>query len=159
MTEAEIKKVNDELLDTFKALTKGNPQAIKFLFLWFYYCHEIDDVLDTMEDGRPTLPKEVILRTFARALEVYNDPFYVEHQRVLYPVAAMITNSYANSVQWEHSPQAHHRLIADVLRCCGNEMLVMVAMICGGYEYARKWSAALWEKTWAMQHSPDGRPI
>jgi hypothetical protein len=159
MTKEEQKKINDDLLESFRVITKGNIKAMRFLFIWFYYCHEIDDVLDTMEDGRPIQPKEVILRSYARAFEVYNDPFYVEHQKFLFPVAVLVTNSYADSVQWERSPHEHHRLIADVLRCCGNEMLCAVAYLCGTYDDLRRTSAQLWEKTWQMQHDPTGRPI
>ncbi len=158
MTDAQ-KKDNDELLATFKAITKGNMPAIKFLFLWFYYCHEIDDVLDTMEDGRPVLSKEKILRTYARAFELYNDAFYVENQRTLYPVVVMITNNYADSVQWERDPVEYRRVIADVLCEAGNEMMNMVACVIGGYEWMRHWSPRIREISWTRQHDSTGRHI
>jgi hypothetical protein len=89
------------------------------------------------------------------ALALYNHPFYLKHQKVLFPVILQVTNQFADSVQFERSPLKHRRMIANVLSSCGDEVFFVVAMICGGWSHARKFSAAIRERDFARQHSAD----
>lgn len=141
-----------------KELCRGNPHALVFCDLWYTYCHSIDDILDTMEDGRPTMSKEAILAVFINAAMLYNSPFYVENRHHLYPVVFAVTNQYADSVAWERSPEKHRRTMADVLRCCGDEMLFIVAMIVGGWQHMRQMSGRIRERDWILQHDEHGNP-
>lgn len=117
------------------------------------YCHQIDDLIDNREDGKPTTTPEQILKIPVNALLLYNHPFYMVHREMLMPVVLLVTNAYADSVAWEKSPSASERAIADVIRCCGNEMFFMVALICGGYEHMRRLSPRIREHSWHLQHT------
>ncbi len=138
---------------------KGNRDAIQFCGHWYRYAHFVDDVWDTREDGRPTMSSEKLLEGFITAALLFNSKFFVENRSLLFPIVLMITNQYADSVIWEKSPIAHRRTIADVLRCCGNEMFFIVAMIIGGWEHARNMSPKIRETDWLRQHDAEGNPI
>lgn len=142
----------------YMEICKGDADAILFCSAWMTYCHQIDDIIDTMEDGRPTMEPQEILSTFANAALIYNNPFYIKNQKMLFPVALLITNAYCDVVNYEKSPKKHLRAIADVIRCNGNEMFFMVAMLCGGYNHMRKYSNIIREKSWMLQHDENGNP-
>lgn len=149
----------DKGLEEFcAALCLNNSEAMAFCEMWFIFCHACDDLIDNMEDGRPTTPPENILSTFALAAVLYNSPFYVQHRNMLFPMVLSVTNAYADSVAWERSPIQRRRNIADVLRCCGNEMLFIVAMIIGGWKHARKVSPIIRERSWVLQHDENDQP-
>ncbi len=139
-------------------LCAGNQDAMLFCDLWYRYCHAIDDLLDTIEDGRPTMSKEQILSVFFCAAFLYNSRFYLQNAGALGPVVLMVTNMYSDSVAWEKSPLAHRRAMADVLRTCGDEMYFMIALLCGGLEHMREMSLAIRERDWLGQHDKDGYP-
>lgn len=140
-------------------ICKGDKSAIDFCNCWYRYCHAIDDLLDTMEDGRPTMAKQEILGIFITAALLYNCPFYLANRHHLFPLVITVTNLYGDSVAWERSPMKHHRTMSDVLRCCGDEMLLMVAMICGGWAHMRGISPRIRDRDWCLQHDENGNPI
>lgn len=127
-----------------------------FCDLWMLYCHSIDDLLDTRFDGRPTMDTEEILKIPIYALLLYNSPFYMAHREALCPVVFLVTNAYGDTVKFEGSAGRHTRAIADVIRCCGNEMFFAVALICGGYDHMRKLSPVIRERSWIIQHTEEG---
>lgn len=137
---------------------RGDMSAMTFCDLWFNYCHGIDDLIDTMEDGRPTMKPEAILKLFGIAATLYNCPFYVRNQAALFMPVLTITNAYADSVAWEKSSVSRRRKIADVLRCCGNEMFFVVALIVGGWQHMRDLSPKIRERSWVLQHDENDNP-
>lgn len=141
-----------------KEVCKGDSDAMLFCGLWFGYCHAIDDLIDNMEDGRATTRPEEILKMLVTAAVIYNSNFYRRHQEQLFPMVISITNAYADSVAWERSPCKSHRVIADVLRCVGNEMFFMVALLCGGYDHMRTMSPKIRDRSWRLQHDDQDRP-
>ena len=137
---------------------KGDKAALQCCDIWFDYCHLIDDIMDTREDGRPTMSTQEIMKTFWAAAMLYNCEFYVANQKYLFPIVVQVTNAYADVVEWEKSPQAHCRAIADVLRCVGNEFFFAVAMIVGGIDHMRRVSPVIRETSWRLQHDEHGQP-
>ena len=131
---------------------RGNQQALDFCHLWYQYCHGIDDLIDTMEDGRPTMSPEEIIALFANAALLYNCPFFLANRNFLFPVVLLVTNAYADSVAWEKSPVNRRRVMADVLRTCGDEMFFMVAVILGSWPHVRGVSGRIREADWILQH-------
>lgn len=148
----------EHLEELSKEVCMGRPDAMLYCTLWFGYCHAIDDLIDNMEDNKPTTSPEEILRLFATAAAIYNNPFYVKHREQLFPAVLSITNMYADSVAWEKSPIDHHRAIADILRCCGNEMFFLVALVIGGWDHMRAVSPKIRDRSWRLQHGQDGKP-
>jgi hypothetical protein len=145
--------------DWNKEVCKGDPDAMAFSDLWYVYAHGIDDLIDTMKDGRPTMSKDQIISLFFTAAVIYNHPFYIRHQSFLFPIVAEITNVYKLSVGWEESPRPHLRSIADVMRSCGLKMHVIIALLCGGPEHMIDITRRVYERDWLNQHDEHGYPI
>lgn len=154
LSSGEIEKA----MEWNRRVCLDDPDAMRFNDLWYQYCHGIDDLVDTMDDGRPKMDKEQILGLFIAALQLYNCDFFVRYRQMLFPTVLTVTNSFADSVAWEKSPLAHRRTMADCLRTCGNEMYYIVAMIKGGWNHARGISQAIRERDYLMQHDKDGNP-
>lgn len=136
----------------------GNQEAMELCDIAYNYFHGIDDLIDTMQDGRPLMNKEEMISLFFKAALFYNHPFYKKNQAILFPIILQITNTYADSVAWEQSPKAHLRAMGDVFRTCGNEFYIMIALLCGGEKHMRSFSAAIKERDWLMQHDVEGYP-
>lgn len=144
--------------DAAAAVCLGNAAALQCCDIWFDYCHGIDDVFDTRVDGRPTMTNAQLMKIFWAAAMLYNCEFYVAHQKQLFPIVIMVTNAYADVVDWERAPEERRRKIADVLRCCGNEFFFAVAMIVGGLNHMRAVSPRIRETSWTLQHDENGDP-
>jgi len=131
------------------------PEAMDFLAnYWARYCHEIDDIID----GDRTGP-EKILSTFALAIELYSHPFYLKHLEAMKATARNITNTYADTVAWEKSEVEWQRLWADYHRHCSNEMVLTIAMICGGYDHARAIMPEMRATAYHEHHDREGRAV
>lgn len=140
-------------------LCQGNDVAMVYCDLWYRYCHGIDDLIDTMQDGRPRMAKDQMVSLFFTAALLYNSTFYLQHRDVLAPIVLLVTNTYRDSIAWEQSSKPHLRKMGDVFRTCGNEMYVMVALICGGEAHMRKMSMAIKERDFVLQHDDSGQPL
>ncbi len=149
---------NVSIRDLCLQCCKGNTQAIEFCDHWFHYCHSIDDLIDTQINGAITMTPEAILKIFVQANLLYNSVFYRTFHSALQPVVLLVTNAYADSVEWEKSDVNRRSTMADVLRCCGNDMFFAVAMICGGWDHARSVSAKIRDASWIYQHDENDKP-
>lgn len=139
-------------------LCKGDREAMEMNDHWYRLCHGLDDLLDTMEDGRPRMSPEQILALWIDTCLFYNSAFYVKNRTMLFPTVLTVTNQYADSVAWERSPLYRRRTMADVMRTCGNEMFFMIAMLCGGWEHTRSLSGRIRERDWIGQHDAHDKP-
>jgi len=125
-----------------------------FLNHWRAYVHAIDDIVDGETPGH-----EALLATFAQAIPLYSHPFYLRNISALRQIALNCTNAYADTVAWEHSKHKWQAAFADHYRHFGAEMVLAVAMICGGYAHARSFSLELRTICWMEHHTSDGRPV
>lgn len=140
-------------------LCRGNEEAMNFGDLWYGYVHGIDDLIDSMKDGRPMMSREQIISLFFAAAILYNHPFFLKHRHLLFPIILETTNLYKLSATWEDSPQPHLRLIADVLRSCGLKMHTTIALICGGEAHQFDMTKRMYEYDFLHQHDKHGNPI
>ena len=133
----------------------GNAEAADWLaHYWNPYVHEVDDIVD---GDRPD-PRDQ-LKTFARAALVYNHPFYLKHREALLTLVLNVTVTFADSVEWEKSPDAWKRDWADHNRHCGMDLVLAVAAICGGHEHAFALSREQRELCYAEHRDPKtGQP-
>lgn len=126
-------------------------EAIEFLCIWARYCHGVDDIVDG--DCKTA---EAILSTFSVAPLLFSHPFYLRNLCALRQVVLLVTNMYADSVKWENGKELWQREFANCYRHCGNEMLIAVAQICGGYDHARTISLEQRSICYETQH-PEGK--
>lgn len=138
----------DDLARIYLEACCNNPDALMFVSAFHHYCHTIDDFVD----GDKQFNAESMLDMLMQANVLYSTPFYINNCIRLQPVIANITNTYADSVAWEKSDVDWKRNVADVIRQCGNDMVVTVAWICGGYQHMRTISLKLREFAYHSQH-------
>lgn len=135
-------------------VTRGNREAMDWLANWWsLYVHQIDDIID----GERTTAEE-ILATFALAIGVYSHPFYLQHLVALRQLVLNVTNLYADSVQFERSDVAWQREWSDHNRHAGQELVLAVACICGGYQHMRTISAEQRVMCHSDHHDREGKP-
>ena len=120
------------------AAANGNLDALHFLGTWNAYCHAVDDLVD-----KPETSAESKVQTFVLANIVYSTKFYQSHAAELQIPVILLSNAYADSVDWCNAPEHTKRQAADILRFSGNEMILAVAFICGGWQLVRKLSPQL----------------
>lgn len=137
-----------ELFRLYEQAANGNQEAMVFLLAFHAYCHGIDDLID----GDLEKNTENILDLLMQANALYTTPFYQAHFVRLGGIVAHITNTYADSVAWEKSDDAWKRGVADVIRLCGNDMVLAVSAITSGYRGMRNLSLKLREFSWKNQH-------
>lgn len=134
----------------------GNAAAMDWLANgWSPYVHGVDDIIDAPAKPDP----ELVLECFARAAGLYTHPFFLANAAALRAVALSITLIYADSVAWEQSPEAWRRQWADHARHAGMEMVLAVALICGGYKHARAIGAEQRAICYADHHDREGNAI
>jgi hypothetical protein len=120
---------------------------------WSPYVHEVDDIIDAERTDTGD-----ILATFARAAMVFSHPFYLKHMAELRLLVLNITCAYADSVDWERTATSWKQQWADHYRHVGMEMVIAVAMICGGYDHARSISKEQREICHLDHHNKRGEP-
>jgi hypothetical protein len=144
------------IVNLYHQIANGDAAAENFLWLWGCYLRAVDDVIDENK-----WDPESILDVLILANSFYSHPFYVQNCRTLQLVVMMATNWWADSVKWEKAPEQWKKDWADVLRHSGNEVIIAVAIICGGWTHGRKFSAPLLGMCYvyhADKHGVPGNP-
>lgn len=130
----------------------GSLDALNFLRMFHHYCHAIDDLID---DKQPS--PEKLLALLAQANLVYSMPFYKGHAGRLHLIVAHLTNAYADSIDWGKSRENWKVEWADKLRFAGNDMILAVALIEGGFSLMRELSPLVKELSWWNHHDNEGK--
>lgn len=138
-------KTNQEI---YKVAANGNGDALFFLQAWCLHTHAIDDFIDNKVRDR-----DKFLALLVEASAVFTCSFYQQHAPSLEPVVLLINSAYGDSMKWEKADMEWQRQWADTLRFSGNEMVIKVAEICGGYRLARDVSTQLREDSWTSHHN------
>lgn len=134
----------------YREAANGDQDAFQFLMLWHAHCHHIDDQVD--ED----VGADEVIEWHAHGLTLAASPFWLRHADTLLQTALLIANAYADSVELGESQSPGLQTWADSLRLAGNEMVVAVALLTGGFALARQISPRLRAIAWQSQHSePD----
>lgn len=141
-----------KLLARLQEILHPQPDAVKFFLAWNEYCHYIDDLVDGDIERTP----ESILKMGAMAAAIYSSNFYHRYYTQLYPVVLMITNEYGDSVKWERSNEEWKHRQADTLRHCGNNMLMVIVGIVGGYDAMREVSEMIRTTSYTQHHTVEG---
>lgn len=123
------------------------PDAFWFLVAFHGWAHLIDDLVDEPERDRLQ-----VVDVAMKANVLFTSAFYQAHAQTLSVVTALIADAYRTSVLAERLGGAAARL-ADTIRMAGNQMVVAVAMIVGGWEHMQQISAQLWPLAWENQHT------
>jgi hypothetical protein len=135
-----------EIMDMYRDAAGDRPDAIAFLFSFHAYAHMVDDLVD--EGCTP----DALMEMLAVANSMYASPFWIANSARLSGVLNVVGNTYLDSVHWEKSRDDSKRHVADVIRLCGNDVVIAVAQIVGGWKHGRRISERLREFAWENQH-------
>lgn len=125
----------------------GQPDPFWFLVAFHGWAHLIDDLVD--ESDRDRLQ---VVDVAMKANVLFTSRFYQANAQALSVVTAVVADAYRTSVLAEREGGSRGRL-ADVIRLAGNQMVIAVAMIVGGWEHAQQISGQLWPMAWESQHT------
>jgi len=152
-TPFDCAQVDAGLRDFFSKVSNGDRLAADFLCRFMAYCHGVDDVIDESKWDAETL-----LALLVQASEVYSHEFYRMHVGRLQTPILTATSVYADSIKWEKDPALWKREWAEVTRHAGNEVILAVALICGGFAHLRDVSAPLYATCFVYHKDRYGTP-
>lgn len=137
-------------------LCNGNEEAMEWVQLGRRYCHEIDDLIDE------TIPKadargglERVCRIGVMAMQVYTHPFFLKHREALSAAMMLNTVNYRDSVLCEAGADWRGQF-SDWARHGWIDVVLLVGLICGGYETVINESLALREVAYTLHHDSAG---
>ena len=136
-----------QILSLYREAAAGNADAFAFLCTFHQWAHRIDDLVDQPEHDRLD-----VVNVAMEANVLFSSPFYVTHSGPLQVVVALVADAYKTSVRGEREGGKAGRL-ADTLRLAGNQMVLAVAMIVGGWAHMQRISERLWPLAWESQHT------
>lgn len=129
-------QADEQYLSFYLRVANGDHEAANFLCNFHRWCHNVDDIIDESR-WSPLLINKVLLE----ACQIYSHPFYRRHCAALQSQIIIATSAYADANKWEKDGQLWKRQWAEVLRHAGLHVNFTVAMICGGWEHLRAYSA------------------
>jgi hypothetical protein len=127
--------------------------AVKFVHAWNNYCHDVDDFIDKPKEQTP----EKLIRLLVSAKSIYCCQFFRLNEYALEPLITLVSNGYADSIAWEKSTEGWQRYYSDTLSAIGNEVLLKVAEICGGWDHMRVVSPMVRKFSYLCHHTEDGK--
>lgn len=132
--------------DLVNALCKENALAADFVIQAHAWFHAIDDIVDgELPQATDTGRRQAVVKAFAAGIVVLSHDFYLRNLPALRMSLLQVSQTYALSVEFETSAEEWKRRWADTQRHCGMDLLVAVAMICGGWQHAQEQARLLAE--------------
>lgn len=128
----------ERIFEVYHEASMGNVEACAFLYAFHAWAHLIDDLVD-----EPDMDRLATVDVGMKANVMFSSPFYQAHAHVLSVTTAVIADAYAWSVRCERKGGDIAKL-AESLRLAGNQMILAIAMIMGGWEHMQRVSAKLW---------------
>jgi hypothetical protein len=125
----------------------GNPEAWRVCEAWNRVAHRADDYVDQAKTDA-----EEFTAIMAQLLDLTMLPFYRAHADCLHGVVLSVINTWTDSVKLERGDEEWQRRWADAARSCGNEVIITIARLCGGWAHARQISLELRADSWINQH-------
>jgi len=136
-----MKPIADRLSEVYRRATMNNAQAYNWLVAAHSWMHHIDDIVDGDMDV------EAVPFIGSQAVALMSDPFFVRNSTALAPVLMSI------AIQYQASLKAP-REVVDMLRLSGNQLVLWVANLMGGYAHAQAVAEDLWPIVIESQIAP-----
>ena len=134
-----------QLLSIYREASLGDVDAFAFILAFHGWAHLIDDLVD-----EPQRDRLEVVDVAMKANVLFSSPFYQAHAHVLSVVTCVIADSYGLSVRCEREGGDKAKLV-DAFRLAGNQLVIAVAMLKGGWEHAQRVSAQLWPVVFQSQ--------
>jgi len=130
--------MQEEEWKNFQRWCRGNEQAATFLGKFALALQRADDIVDEESWDVEQRGKQMAKLIYELLFGIGNDPFYTQHKQALTPALINgllywdVSNTLANS------PHRESRMFAFVLREAVEQVIPLVAMLCGAsYNEAR----------------------
>lgn len=134
------------MLETiYRTACNGNHDALTWLNTFHELAHLADDLVDEVFSA------EGLGRLLVTNIALCSLPFWFAWHAELRPILNQTCSNWLDSVELERRPQAWAREYANTLRLCGNDLVIAVARICGGWEHSRKIALSVRELAWRNQ--------
>lgn len=131
----------------YKGITCNNPEAFEFITLWSRYIHMFDDLVD---EKSSILDR---IETNNELIKLMNCDFYKQHHQRLLPQIYLIAESYLAS-----ETSQKDTALGGFLSHEANNMLRLVALICGGWDHLKFISEDIRHLTY-IEHPVEDVPI
>lgn len=117
---------------------KGNQQAVDFVRKFGSALHRADDIVDEESWGVDQRGQQMAKLIYELLFGIGNDPFYLQHKAALTPALLNGLLYWDLSNDLARSPIRETRMFAFVWREVVEQVLPLVAMLCGArYDEAR----------------------
>lgn len=138
--------ISDSIIRIYREAAMNRDEPFLFLLAFHGWAHLIDDLVD-----EPDRDRLQVVDVGMKANVLFSCPFYQAHAHVLSVTTALIADAYRASVLAERAGGDRARF-GDVMRLAGNQMVLAVAMLVGGWEHMQSISEQLWPLAWENQH-------
>lgn len=122
----------------FSDVCAGNKSALEFCRHFVAWCHLLDDVADG--ELKATLEQFIWLNV--RMIEIFSgNVFWRKHKETLMPVIIASVRAWLDSEQLKKRPMIGQQIAAEVIKSQYQDVIWMVAYLCGGWEHQAKMTA------------------
>lgn len=118
----------------FERFFKGNQQAVELCLDYFQVAHTWDDIID--KDAKLT-DERVHMAFITLVHKIPNNPFYQSYQSELTPVLMNVVMQWLDANELDHGDD-NDKDKAYMLRAGLYNLISHIALICGGYEWAKE---------------------
>lgn len=117
---------------------KNDREAVLYLRRFMNLAHLADDFIDEEIKGGLTERSRAMTELLSICLvEIPANPFYLKHELVFRPIIANILLQYHAANTWQNR-ESEWCLWSYIWRCGIEQMVGMVAMVCGGRAHAHQ---------------------
>lgn len=134
-TEEERKTNRENVEKIIKLCANGNKYAEDYLTAFAYVARVFDDLIDK---DFPVTDIQICRAFFVLSAELWMNPFFLKHSRLLISLHVASFNAFMDSNIWEKSEERLERVYAHVMKDFSNELLGLTAFLTGGYEHMRR---------------------
>ena len=142
-----------EASDIITKLCKGDLNAVSFCELYLKTAHMIDDLYDG------DIPKEKIVDFTQYILDLISHEFFRVNYSTLYPVLQLTLLTWSVSNLLDKSTVDKEREIGDMTRICGNDLILVVALMFTPLAECIEPCARLKVISYQLHHTKDNQPI
>jgi len=120
------------IVKLYEEISNKDSEALEFIKLWSVYCHKFDDLVDE------EFNVEKLVECNNEMIRLLSSKFFQKNKEFLISQIYIAAWNYKHSEDLKFSSRYEERLLAQYLSHEGNNMLLTVALITGGYDLMKK---------------------
>ena len=148
-----MNELQKEASEIITKLCGGDESAISFCSAYLKVAHMIDDLYDG------DIPKERVVDFTSYLLGLVNHDFFRANYNTLYPVLQLTLLTWSISNELDKSVEKKEKMIGDITRICGNDLILMVALMFTPLSECVEPCSRLKVISYQLHHTKDNQPI